>query len=336
MQCARRRRTRRPAGRHGAVAQPATTGGAGPERRLLRRYRHATCSAAASPAEIASCGCSQNRTGSGRRDDERPARAGRSLSALVLVGASNRRSSRRSEISTACPAAGPVRSAASVSASANSIPSTSDRGIISVSPSTTGSCTTSPAGTSTSQRRPSRLNRGTSANGQQHRDDCGDQHPTTHWPVANRSGAATAAAAHERARNDHRREERRRRAQQESILVAVRRRLDAALTEFGAADQQCTRPSAQATNAAPAAGRAPAIQLTTDTQRATAAHIRVTVSPSVDGTIEGHHSHAPERATPRRSRWRAQRWTDRRARRRSTRSRRGRRPAKRLAGPTNR
>src|SRR4029079_16525957 len=62
--------------------------------------------------------------------------------------------------------------------------------------------------------------------------------------------------------------------------------------------------AAHATNAAPAAAPAPAIQLTTDTQTAKAAHIRAVVRPSVEGTIRAttptpHTSHAPAVAVAR-------------------------------------
>ena len=144
-----------------------------------------------------------------------------------------------STISTRRPGVGPVRSAAVCDAapcSSRDTDATVRDGIISVSLRTTGSCTTTPAGTTTNQRRESWCHRIGSRN-----------RPKPASTVAATAGSH-AAAAHaswghdQRRRGDQPRRRARegisdRRAQAEALLVAVRRCLDVHATELGRSDE---------------------------------------------------------------------------------------------------
>ena len=137
----------------------------------------------------------------------------------------------RCATSMACPVAGPVRSAASVSAGARRIRATSDRRSISVSPSTTGSCSASPAGTSTSHRRDSWCQRRGASPWRRRRGRSRSRRGST---PARRAGAArsiTAPAQTIQARTAAIGEPERR-AQRMAFLVAVRRRLHEQLAEL--------------------------------------------------------------------------------------------------------
>ena len=148
----------------GGAAAPRRTG---PERGVLRPHRPSSSTAGASPR-------SERRQPIGRW--RRPAAvralgpgasgwrgsAVRWIARPVAAAGSERAGPSRA---SPCrprwrvPVVGPVRSAASVSTGASRIHAISDRRSISVSPSTTGSWSARPAGTSTSQRRDSRCQR---------------------------------------------------------------------------------------------------------------------------------------------------------------------------------
>ena len=131
---------------------------------------------------------------------------------------------------------------------------------INVSPSTTWSCTTTPAGTNTNQRRANAVKRGSSSTGRARRRP---------WRRRfRRSNVLSPAVVARRARRSPRPARRQRlaagrrpEAEEEAMLVAVGRGLNAVLTEVGATNQEARDKRAHDTNTAPRIGVAPAIQL---------------------------------------------------------------------------
>ncbi len=183
-------------------------------------------------------------------------------------------------------------SAASVSARANSIATMSRRATITVSASTTRSCTTMPAGTNTSQRRDSAANRGSSSH-VENAAKIATTTPRIQFELASNNGAPEDRGRPHEAGDRHRQQERSGRPQQEALFIAVRRRLNAALAEVCAADQKAADqragdehcPCGRLSTADPTEHRS------TECQRNDHAHDR---EPERRRNHERHHADAPE------------------------------------------
>ena len=201
------RRRRRPLG------DAAAPGRAGPERRVLRphrplraRRRHRRPDAAAGPA---AAGARAARRRAARRPSRarhvrraRPAAALRGRGASTAVAASRERDLRRPS-----PGVGPVRSsgAGARGRSPTATAAICRRGSISVSASTTGSWTTSPAGTTTSHRRLSWCQRRGSSHVAAAATTSGDAAEARTRCPATASGAVTHRGDPHRPRHDRRR-----------------------------------------------------------------------------------------------------------------------------------
>ena len=276
-----------------------------------------TCSAAASPADAA-CDCVVRtaisppaRWRAARACSARPGREGRHQQRLHVQrlalrlggggGATRRAPSRARLISSAWPAAGPVRSAACVSAGARRARATLARCIISVSPSTTWSCTTTPAG---HQHQPAPREAVEAPSEQPSQASAGGRPwsaaPSTHCRAPSSSTAASTAAAPDHPRQAHRQQQC---GGRRAAAAVARRRRPTACTNASAVSAEnatsvASGDSDSATTPQTGARRAPAPRpLRARTAGATS---RTTVRPTGLGTTSADDDRG-RRAPP--TRW---------------------------------